>query len=260
MAENDTKEDTPSSDQPSQETNAPPRPSSFVSLSNLFKANKLDAAAWCIRMYIVILSVFYILLGGALPSVDTNYKKALIANAFVACIRLHQRMNGQFALSKAHMEMVFREDSAHYLIFSIIFLMQPIKITMALMPIAIMAMVHAVKYGFRVLEAIGTDKGRSLLNFVAVKQQILFRLVALTEIFLMPALVVMVCLGRAQIFSPFLYYRYVKLRYSSQRNAYCRQVFYELRMTAHQYKSSPSMPGFLKKAIDGVENVCMRLG
>lgn len=241
-------------------TNTPPPPSTFLNVSNLFKQNKLDAAAWCIRMYIVVLSVFYIFLGGAIPSVDSNYKKALIANAFVACIRLHQRMNGQFALSREQLELVFREDSAHYLVFSIIFLMQPVKITMALMPIAIMAMVHAVKYGFRVLDAVGTQKGRSLLNYVAVKQQILFRLVSLTEIFLMPTMVVMVFLGRAQIFSPFLYYRYIKLRYSSQRNAYCRQVFYELRMTANQYKNSPSVPAILKKAIGMAENFCLKLG
>merc|ERR1711981_51246 len=104
-------------------------------------------------------------------------------------------MGGNFALSKAHMEAVFREDAAHYLIFSIIFLMQPVRITMCLMPIGLMAMIHAVKYCYKVLDTTGWSVGRSLLNFVAVKQQTLFRLVALTEIFLMPALVTMVFLG-----------------------------------------------------------------
>jgi len=244
----------------SNEQPQPPQSSMFIKLSQLFKSNMLDAAAWCIRIYIVLLSIFYILLGGAIPSVDANYKKVLIANALVACIRLHQRMNGNFALSRAHMEMVLREDSAHYLVFSIIFLMQPVKITMALMPIAIMATVHAVKYAFKVLDTINVSTGRNLLNYVAAKQQILFRLVALTEIFLMPTLIIMAIMGRGQILSPFLYYRYIKLRYSSQRNAYCRQVFYELRMTADQYRTSPNTPGILKKAIGAVQNGCMKLG
>ena len=130
---------------------------------------------------------------------------------------------------------------------------------MALLPISLMAMIHAVKYGYKVLDTTGWAAGRSLLNFIAVKQQILFRLVALTEIFLMPALIVMVILGRAQLFSPFLYYRYLMLRYMSQRNAYCRQVFYELKMAGDQYKNSPRVPGFLKKAIDMAQKLCLRL-
>jgi hypothetical protein len=234
-------------------------PSAFLKLSTLFKSNTLDAAAWGIRIYIVILSLLYILLGGAIPSVDGNYKKAMIANALVACIRLHQRMGGNFSLNRQAIELVFREDSAHYLVYSIIFLMQPVKITMALLPISLMAMIHAVKYGYKVLDTTGWAAGRSILNYIAVKQQILFRLVALTEIFLMPALIVMVILGRAQLFSPFLYYRYLMLRYLSQRNAYCRQVFYELKMAGDQYKNSPTMPGFLKKAIDMAQKLCLRL-
>lgn len=208
----------------------------------------------------MVLSLLYILLGGAIPSVDSYYKKALIANALVACIRLHQRMGGNFSLSRESIQLVFREDSAHYLFFSVIFLMQPVKLTMALMPIALMAMIHAVKYCYKVLDTTGWNTGRSLLNFIAVKQQVLFRLVALTEVFLMPALIVMVFLGRAQLLSPFLYYRYVLLRYHSQRNAYSRTVFYELRMTADSYKNSPKVPGFLKNAIDMSQRLCMKLG
>ena len=91
MTENETNSTdnsstTDSSSQP--QANQTQGPSAFIKLSNLFKSNTLDAAAWCIRLYIVILSGMYILLGGAIPSVDGNYKKALIANALVACIRL----------------------------------------------------------------------------------------------------------------------------------------------------------------------------
>jgi len=228
-------------------------------LTILLNAGKLDAAAWFIRIYLVFLSIQYILLGGAIPSVEGCYKRCLICNAVIACIRLHQRIGNQFALSKEHFLRMSTEDSAHYLFFSIIFLMQPSKITLALMPITLMAVINAVKYGYKVMEVLNTNVGRSLLNSVAMKQQTLFRLVALTEIFLLPMLTLMVFLGRAQFLSPFLYYRYIKLRYSSQRNAYCRQVFYELRMSGDMYKNSPRTPGIFKKAIDASQNLCFRL-
>merc|ERR1711976_241731 len=109
MAENEqTSPDHSTSDNSS--STQPPQPSAFLKLSAFFKSNMLDGAAWCIRLYIVVLSVLYILLGGAIPSVDGNYKKALIANALVACIRLHQRMGGNFSLSRESIQLVFRED------------------------------------------------------------------------------------------------------------------------------------------------------
>jgi len=231
----------------------------MVKITQLVQQGRLDAMSWFIRLYLIFLSVQHILLGGALPALDGCYKRALIANALVACIRLHQRIGGNFALSKEHFQRVVLEDSAHYLLFSIVFLMQPGKITMALVPITIMAAIHAVKYGYKVLDTIGTNKGRGLLNAIAMKQQSLFRIVALTEIFLLPVLIIMVFLGRAQLFSPFLLYRYVKLRYHSQRNAYCKQVFYELKMAGDQYKNNARTPAMVKKAIQSAQDMCNKL-
>lgn len=253
--QNTTTEQSSSNDTPPQSQG----PSTVIKLSQLVQENKLDAVSWVIRLYLVFLSIQHILLGGALPAMDSCYKKALIANALVACIRLHQRIGGNFALTKEHFQQVVLEDSAHYLLFSIVFLMQPGKITMALVPITIMAAVHAVKYGYKVLDTIGTNTGRGVFNAIALKQQSLFRVVALTEIFLLPVLIIMVILGRAQIFSPFLFYRYVKLRYHSQRNVYCKQVFYELKMAGEQYKSNPRTPQILKKAIQSVQDMCLKL-
>jgi hypothetical protein len=259
MAE--TTEQTSPDHNPSEPTDAPQAPagpSVMVKLTGLLNQGKLDAVSWFIRIYLVFLSIQHILLGGALPSIDPCYKKALIANALVACIRLHQRIGGNFALNKEHFARVALEDSAHYLLFSLVFLMQPGKITMALVPITIMAAIHAVKYSYKVLDTIGTNTGRGLLNSIALKQQSLFRIVALTEIFLLPVLIIMVFLGRAQIFSPFLYYRYVKLRYHSQRNKYCQQVFYELRMTGDMYKNKAGTPAILKKAIQSCQDLCLK--
>lgn len=254
-------DDTSNNDQSQSNTNTtPPQPPLLARVTALVNAGKLNAMAWFIRMYIVVLSVQHIFLGGAFPSIEPCYKKALIANALVACIRLHQRIGGQFALSKEHFARVCLEDSAHYLLFSVIFLMQPGKITMALFPVSLMALVHAVKYGFQVLDCAGTNTGRGVLNAIALKQQTIFRAVALIEICLLPVLTIMLVIGRAQLFSPFLYYKYVKLRYFSQRNGYCRQVFWELKQVGNQYKNSDRIPAFVKKAIQMVQDTCDKMG
>ena len=243
-------------------TNTTPATSPMVKLTTLVQSGKLNAAAWCVRLYLILLSVQHFFLGGAIPSFDACYKKALIANAVVACIRLHQRIGGNFSLSKEHLVRVTQEDSAHYLFYSIIFLLQlkSGKITLALLPITLMAVIHAVKYGYLVIEAIGTNKGRGLLNNIAHKQQSLFRIVSMTEIMLMPVILVMLILGRANLVSPFMYYRYIQLRYNSQRNAYCRTVFYELRVQGDLYKNSPRVPAIGKKAIQMVQDLCNKLG
>jgi len=227
-------------------------------LAAMFSANKLDAMSWVIRVYLVYLSATFMLLGGALPSFDSNYKKALTANAFVACIRLHQRLNGNFGLSREHFQRVFTEDAAHYLLYSMVFLMQPIKLAMCLVPISLMALIHCVKYGYKVCDALNIAWGRNMLNAVATRQQMLFRLVALTEIFMLPVVCVMVFLGRTTFVAPFVYFRYVKLRYYSNRNTYSKQVFYELRVVSDQYKFSANTPNVLKKIINFGQGICFK--
>lgn len=236
-----------------------PSESKFLKLTNLFSAGKLDAASWIIRIYLIILSVQYTLLGGAVPSMNSYYKKCLLANALVACIRLHQRVGNNLSISKEHMMKVIAEDSAHYLLFSMVFLTQPGKITLALVPISVMALVHSVKYGYNIVNILESSMGTRALNAVAEKQQMLFRLVSLTEIMLLPVLVLMLFFRRSTIFAPFLYYRYIKLRYSSQRNHYCRQVFYELNMTAEQYKYSGKTPQIVKTVLTMMQKLCLKL-
>merc|ERR1711879_316519 len=227
-------------------------------LTAMFSANKLDAMSWVIRVYLVYLAATFMLLGGALPAFDANYKKALTANAFVACIRLHQRLNGNFGLSREHFQRVFTEDAAHYLLYSMVFLMQPIKLAMCLVPIALMALIHCVKYGYKVCDALNIAWGRNMLNAVATRQQMLFRFVALTEIFMLPVVCIMVFLGLSSFIAPFIYFRYVKLRYYSQRNTYSKQVFYELRVVSDQYKFSASTPNVLKKIINFGQGICFK--
>ena len=54
------------------------------------------------------------------------FRRAMIANGIVCALRLHQRVP-EFGLSRCRLSLILQEDSAHYLIFSIIFLMtQPV--------------------------------------------------------------------------------------------------------------------------------------
>lgn len=55
--------------------------------------------------------------------------------------------------------------------------------------------------------------------------------------------------GRVSLMAPFLYYRFVKLRYASQRNPYNRNVFYELKLHAHQLATHPSCPTIAQRGI-----------
>merc|ERR1712159_378531 len=137
--------------------------SAIQKLTLLFNHGKLDAASWFIRIYLVIIAVQYSLLGGSLPSVDPYYKKALISNALVACIRLHQRTNGAFSFSREHFARIMMEDSAHYLMYSMIFLTMPTKLTLALLPVTLMALIHSVRYSYNVLNALEVNTIRGVL-------------------------------------------------------------------------------------------------
>ena len=52
--------------------------------------------------------------------------------------------------------------------------------------------------------------------------------------------------GKCGIFVPFMYYRFVCMRYQSRRNPYNRVMFHELRLIAEHYTSQPTCPTMLR--------------
>lgn len=69
------------------------------------------------------------------------YQKALVSNAAISALRLHQRLP-PFRISREYFYMLLVEDSAHYLFYSLIFISnQPI--TLVLLPIALFSFLHA---------------------------------------------------------------------------------------------------------------------
>ncbi|ETE57318.1 Transmembrane protein 33 [Ophiophagus hannah] len=189
--------------------------------------NKLDTAMWLSRIFTIYCSALFVLpllgfqhrdVGDAiqcsweddfeqwlvcvltspwiiprLHEAASFYQRALLANALTSALRLHQRLP-HFQLSRAFLSQALLEDSCHYLLYSLIF-------------------------------ARGSDSLpflRNLLDKLNANQQNILKFIACNEIFLMPATVFMLFSGQGSLLQPFIYYRFLTLRYSSRRNPYCR--------------------------------------
>ena len=72
------------------------------------------------------------------------YQKVLLSNAATSALRLHQRLPN-FQLSREFLGQMFLEDSAHYLFYSLIFVMS-YPVSMALVPVFLFALLHAQNY------------------------------------------------------------------------------------------------------------------
>ena len=188
--------------------------------------------------FLPVLAIFG--LGG---SPYSSYYKALMASAATSALRLHQRMPN-FRMSTEFLQQLFLEDSAHYLIYSVLFINSE-PLTVVLMPVGLFATLHGASYALALLDAAGQNNAwlaRTLISLVELQSRNILRMVAFTEIFIMPLTVVMIFMGRVALFTPFLYYRFLCMRYASRRNPYTRAMFYETRMALDQAASSPKCP------------------
>lgn len=227
-----------------QEQQSPPPPQTTV--LGFMTSNKVEAGLWLTRVFTVISSIMFLLpIFGGNPY--THYQRALISNAATSALRLHQRLPN-FQFSRAFMSILFAEDSCHYLLYSIIFL-NSYPITMVLVPVFLFALLHACTYTRNLLNVIGPNSMmflRNLITKLQAQQTNILRFIACSEIFLMPAIVFMTFSGKCTIFHPFVYYRFLSLRYASRRNPYCRTLFCELRMTVEYMCNKPQCPQFVR--------------
>ncbi|KAI2656983.1 Transmembrane protein 33 [Labeo rohita] len=199
-------------------------------------SNKLETAMWLSRLFTVYCSIMFILplLG---PQAATNfYQRALLANALTSALRLHQRLP-HFQLSRAFLAQALQEDSCHYLLYSLIlcssshFSMPPPTLK-------------------KVLDTMGPNSlmfVRNFLNKLTANQQNILKFIACNEIFLMPATVFMLFSGQGSLLQPFIYYRFLTLRYASRRNPYCRTLFTELRILLEHFVMKPNCPAFFRR-------------
>ncbi|XP_010895522.1 transmembrane protein 33 [Esox lucius] len=211
-------------------------------------ANKLETAMWLSRLFTVYCSVMFILplLG---PQAAANfYQRALLANALTSALRLHQRLP-HFQLSRAFLAQALQEDSCHYLLYSLI-LVNSYPITMSIFPVFLFSLLHATTYTKKVLDAVGPNSlpfVRNFLNKLTANQQNILKFIACNEIFLMPATVFMLFSGQGSLLQPFIYYRFLTLRYTSRRNPYCRTLFSELRILLEHFVMKPTCPAFFRR-------------
>ncbi|XP_052795344.1 transmembrane protein 33-like [Mya arenaria] len=231
---------------PAQQQQQQQQQQQHTSVMAFLLSNKVEATLWLTRVFSVVCSVMFLLpiFGG---NQYTHFQRALLSAAATSALRLHQRLPN-FQFSRVFLSLLFAEDSCHYLFYCIIFL-NSYPITMVLVPIFLFALLHACSYTKNLLNVLGPNSMMFMRNLIAklqAHQTNVLRFIACSEIFLMPALVFMTFSGRATIFHPFVYYRFLTLRYASRRNPYCRTLFYELRLTVEYLCNNPRCPQFVR--------------
>lgn len=224
------------------------RPRGWLVLKHHVLTHKIDVLLWVTRMATILFTIGYVfpLLGNPYNS----YYKALMANAATSALRLHQRLPAvQF--NRAFLGQFLAEDAAHYLMFSLLFLYAA-PITLVLVPVFLFALLHFASYSLTLLDTLGQNSwwgARMLISLVEFQSRNILRLVAFQEVFLMPFTIVMIFMGKTSLVTPFLYYRFLSLRYSSRRNPYCRTICHELRLSLEALAYNPKCPVWAKNII-----------
>ena len=181
-------------------------------------ADKIGVGLWATRILTIAFAVFgYILPLFGDPA--ACYYKTLMASAATSALRLHQRLP-EIQLSRAFAMTMMLEDSAHYLLFCLIFIFASGPISMALLPVLLFAVLHAASYSLTLLYTLGTPSSwwiiRMLVSLVELQSRNILRMVAFTEIFLLPITVLNVFRGVTWLVGPLVYYRFLGLRYASR--------------------------------------------
>jgi len=221
-----------SSPPPSPPRSQPPR--SFI---NVLLERKTDAVLLLSRLATIFFTIMYILpFFRSEPNV--YYTKALLSSVVTSALRLRQRLPN-FQLSREFLFNLFREDSAHYLMYSFLFL-SGTPMTIVLIPLTTYAFLHSCSLLSQILTNFPAIQ--QLCTRVTESQVNLLRFISLNEILLMPILILSIFVARSNFLLIFMYYRFLTLRYTSQRNPYTRTLFYEMRQSVESLCNKPACP------------------
>lgn len=211
--------------------------------------NKIKAGLWFTRFLTMMFTISYII---PIFGISYNvYYKALMSNAATSALRLHQRVP-RVQFSRQFLEMLLLEDSCHYLLYSIIFLYVP-PVTLVLVPVFSFAMLQFCSMSLTFLDCLGQNSWwgmRFMISLIEFQSHKILRFCALSEIIILPFMVLLVFTGRVGIVTPIIYYQFLKLRLASQRNPSTRNVFYEIRSTLTTVSKKPAIPDILRKMIE----------
>lgn len=245
------------SDQQSQDQQ--PQPARGVqALKEHIILNKIDTALWASRVLTILFAIGYVIPIFGNPT--NAYYKVLMANAATSALRLHQRMP-PFKFSRDYLQKLLLEDSCHYLLYSLIFL-YAYPVLLIIFPVTLFAVLHSASYSLTLLDTLGQNSwwgARLLISLVEFQTRNILRLAAFAEIFIMPLAIVLVFLGKAGIMTPLVYYQFLVLRYSSRRNPYTRNVFYELRLVTENFANGARTPPVVRKVLQGSMSFISRL-
>ncbi|CAH1392658.1 unnamed protein product [Nezara viridula] len=228
-------------------TGATQAPKGFEALKSHIVTHKIDVGLWCTRVLTILFTFAYFvpLFGNPVNA----YYKALIANAATSALRLHQRLPRVISW-RDFLVAMSKEDSFHYLIYSVIFLYVS-PFTLVLLPVFLFALIHFASYSLTLLDTIGRNSwwgARLLISLVELQSRKILSLIALTEILLMPISFIFLFF-HGGLLTPFLYYQFLTMRYKSQRNPYTKNMFHELRIILDDFSDQPNTPNFLKNFI-----------
>jgi hypothetical protein len=230
-------------------------------LKNHLLAHKVDVGLWLTRLATIFFSIAYII--PIIGNPTQSFYKALMANAATSALRLHQRQSlTPYTGFQAFVQQILTEDSAHYLIYSLIFLYGS-PITVVLLPVFLFAVLHGASYSLTLLDCLGQNSwwgARMLISFVELQSRNMLRMIAFNEIFLMPMLVLFIFSGAVSLITPLVYMRFLSLRYGSRRNPYCRTMFHELRLALEHLATRPSCPGLVTGLIYKAIQLTTRIG
>ncbi|GFR09900.1 transmembrane protein 33 [Trichonephila clavata] len=226
------------------ETNRSPPRQGFQTAVNHMLERKIDSLLWLTRLGTIVFTVFSMIpLFGTNPY--TNYQRALMSSAATSALRLHQRMP-RIQFTREFGAMLLMEDSCHYLLYSILFIIS-YPITLSLLPVFLFALLHSVTYSAGLLYKLGCAGQAASLSAIAEHhQQNILKLVSFTEICLMPITVIWLFSGKGSLLTPFAYYRFLTFRYASRRNPYTRTVFHEMRIVLEAFANTPGRSISLK--------------
>lgn len=255
LVEDITEDSPPRSGNPNQQnTESNTSRSSQLGIVEYMMRDKITALLFGTRLFTIICTFFYVI---PISGYDLNalYTKSLASSAATSALKLHQRMSGvPFQLNRVYFGQLILEDSFHYLVYALIF-MNNSPITMIQMPIAGFAVLHCAAYLKTLINLNGSETSygpvRQLVNKITSKDKDIMRFVAINEIMIFPTLIFMIFVGKVTLFMPFVYYRFLSMRYQSRRNPYNKQMFYELRITIEYLISKPNCPQI-------VRNLCQR--
>jgi len=232
----------------------------FPRMIEHLKSRKVDSVLWALRAMTIFFGILYVF------PISVNqfscYQKALMAGAATNALRLHQRLGGSFQLNMAFFQQLFVEDACHYLFYCIIF-MGVYPVTMALMPVFFFALLHWTSFTIQLLNVGGYSNGfvwRMLTKFVDQYSQTLLQVIACCEIFLMPMIIFMIFSGRSNLLIPFVYYRFLTLRYLSRRNPSTRMAFQHMRYALEQSVNRPNCPAVLRNIAYKLIAIVCRFG